>query len=374
MTHTFPRISPTISRRSRTFVLVAILLFASCATAKRDITAPGARRQLDLPVGGYQHLAWLPSGWIVADYEDDVTDIEFRLSAFRQNGEGFHRLPFTDDNRCRVTRYSIPQRLPDGRLGLTKECVGPEGSNVDATVSYLAYDIEADKTETLATVAPTWGRDLVNGALVGDENPESASWDAGLDTAVISTGGLCSTLAKLTSRGFSDLPVKIRDGKRSWRLDEQLHADPSASCSARGRANYPTWSRNDEIAFFASPQSIGVGGPDRVGLPANLYGMKAGDWKPRELLSDVESPTSLEWSPDGKWLVFTAGNRERAAIWLFEAQTKMAKRVLGGPVAGATWSPDGLRLAVIETLELEEGAVEPKAKVSILDVSDVVDR
>lgn len=354
----------------KAIILCLALLAFGCGV---DQSGESARPvELELPRGTYGHLAWLSDEWIVSAYEkSEVSD--FRLWAFRPDGSDFRQTPLQNDTRCRITRYSAPARLPDGRLGAAKQCEGPEGTELALEVTYIAHSLGEHRSERLATVIPIQGRSrTTSGRLSGDRVPEAVSWQPTLSRAAMSTPGLCSTVVLLQRSGYSGIPARISSAAGSWNLDDALKISPTESCEAIGRARYPTWSQGDEIAFFASPQVIGKRGSERASRPANLYIMTPDHWTPSELLSNIAPPSSLEWSPDGQWLAFAAGEEDDGTLWLYHVERDKLMQLTGGGVLQATWAPDGKRLALIRRSGKDSRPSQPETSVSILDVSRLV--
>jgi Tol biopolymer transport system component len=243
---------------------------------------------------------------------------------------------------------------------------------VDAIITYQAYDVEAHKLEKLASLAPAQGREDVVGAVVGDINIGQAAWSPTMDRALVSTGSVCSTIALLKSNGYTPLPVEIKDGGRSWRLDSPL-IQSDVNCPKWGRAGGPSWSPDGEqIAFFASPQAIGLDGPARLNQPWNLYLTKSAAWTPRAVVSNVAYASSIEWSPDGRWLAFTGGLRGREwGLWLLEATSGGLQEISKGNVTDVTWSPNGKKLAVV--YDPPRGEETSDAQVWLIDIANLVD-
>ena len=137
---------------------------------------------------------------------------------------------------------------------------------------------------------------------------------------------------------------------------------------------WPAWSPDGQlIAFFASPQAIGVGGHARADVPWNLYLMNPAHQEPRQVLADIRSPSGLAWSPDSQWLAFVGGLPRRGDhLWLFHPQTTTLHRVAKRGAwywYGVAWSPDGLQLvAVRESKESDER----QSELVLFDVSALV--
>ncbi len=102
--------------------------------------------------------------------------------------------------------------------------------------------------------------------------------------------------------------------------------------------------RRSQVFVIDVPDAPAVG-PDRAnGAPA-ARPVTSGDY-------DHDSPT---WSPDGRWLAFTATRREDADwltkldLWAAEVETGRLVQLLeaDGPVLAPVWSPDGRYIAYL---------------------------
>jgi len=122
-------------------------------------------------------------------------------------------------------------------------------------------------------------------------------------------------------------------------------------CAKFISAVLPAWSPTaDQVAFFASPDTLGLAGPERSDQPFNLYMMEPDTWRPRLLLEGVLYPNALQWSPDGRRLAFAGGmDGDEEGVWLFDPTSDKPQRVTNESVGNVVWSPDGRRLAGLYT-------------------------
>lgn len=103
---------------------------------------------------------------------------------------------------------------------------------------------------------------------------------------------------------------------------------------------------------------------------AALYSMSSAGGEPEQLYEHVTAIRAFEWSPDGKWIAFTASEEESpeenarkdkgrdirvedepseyAHLWVLEVESRKARRVTRGrdfTVNGFAWSPDSQTVA-----------------------------
>jgi hypothetical protein len=168
-----------------------------------------------------------------------------------------------------------------------------------------------------------------------------AEWELALDT-----GRLVLALAPDGQR------VAYRSGETAWiyHLDTGAEiVDPAAYGLPSGTqlAN-PAWSPDgNQLAWRANGELLGDGrflsGIAVIDLfnhtnrLLHLYEpMGRGGW-----------PEAVRWSPDGKWLAFSAGpvNLDEAGIWVIPADGADQNEFYFGPGGTPVWAPDGGWLA-----------------------------
>ena len=345
------------------------MLLLGCGPFTRSPEAPVQRPSV--PIGRYGDIAWLPNDWLVVRYTRPSGDYPYlwHLWRLRSDGSEFTQLNLPDDPACRLTRYHRPTALPNGLLGIQRECLswddGYEGRPVGLdTYHLMTYDLTTD-------VARPW-LDLpreVTGHL-----GSQVTWNPAMTRGMVIAGlGLCEHTAWITPSGVVEYAtITIRDGDRSWRLDAPFFSDrPLDDCGAWGRANSPAWSPDGRIiAFFAAPQAIGVRGLGRAYVHWNLYLMDPVEQVPRKVLADVKFAGSLTWSPNGQWLAFTGELPWwRAGLWLFAPASGQLHHVTSLKVGSLAWSPDGEQIMARRTLQPPS---QSRSELLLFDVSAIV--
>lgn len=305
----------------------------------------------------YFGLTWTTDGWIWVGHRSPDADSPAWVLRVRPDGTGLIEVPLPDGDGCSFTEYFFPELLPDGRVQVAQFC---HDVSTPGYWSLLAYDQRSGELSALP--APNL-----------PFRPVQVAWNPSLSRALISDSqGICASLAWMTAAGILNTPINVAAGTRSFRVDQGFHEDPSASCDGEGRADWPAWSLDGEkIAFFASPQSIGVAGFDRLDAPWNLYLMGPNDPKPERVISDVTRPRDPAWSPDSRWLAFggdVQGNGK--GLWLFSRGDQSLVRVSPREIDWVAWSPDGRRIAAITK---STGPPEaPKSDLVVFDVSSLL--
>lgn len=292
---------------------IGILLIAFLASCV-PIQQPGLpAQQLLVPAGHYGTVLRFPSGKIFIQtgrLDRFKTDA---LSYYWLTEEQLVKIPFKDDLRCRLTEYSIPTALPDGRLGLSEICRSywpdrPIGQ--DDARFIVAYDWETGAIEQ-----------IVEEPLSFDTS--SFTWNPEMTRGVQSIGSLLGTIAWITPTGMEPMMVTIGTGEQSWSLAENLavmedyHRGNDRTPEV-GIARNPAWSPDGRlIAFWASTNVIGRSGMSRARGAYGLYLLDPDTLQLQQILADVENTGRLAWSPDSQWLAFTGDiGSSKDSLWL----------------------------------------------------------
>jgi TolB protein len=89
-----------------------------------------------------------------------------------------------------------------------------------------------------------------------------------------------------------------------------------------------------------------------------IFSMKGSLWRQRLNTATAEQITDgpgydyqPDWSPDGRYIVFTKYFDDALELWLLDMKTKQAKQITKTPAASLEprWSPDGTRIAFVST-------------------------
>jgi hypothetical protein len=286
--------------------------------------------------GGYfGGLAWPPGGWIFAARSSGAPGALPEVGRFRPDGSGFEILNLPTDPACSRTYYAGFGVLHDGRLAVGKVCQAPAGVSPSASYAVIAYDATSNKAEQILPLQNKFP-------------PGPVSFDRSDERAVTAPGAsICVTVAYLTRQGVEAIPAVIKDSNTQWRLDDDFRTQSGSDCSQSARADGPDWSPDGrQIAFFGFPKAIGVTGSARLDVPGNLYLLDPTTLQVRELVHDVRYPSGARWSPDGRWLAFSARDVPEVGrgTWLLSVETGKFFRVSNRDLSDMVWAPDGTQL------------------------------
>jgi len=347
--------------------LIGGLAFACNMSTNDDHETVVPVEKLDLPPGDHDSVAWLPNGKLIFSIPvEDIVNAPSRARYYLFDNELLEEIPLPIDPLCRWQEYLGPTNLPDGRLGLAKNCAGrwpdkPPG--LDMAAYLMAYDFDTGITEQIVSEPLPEGLGLSG----------TFSWNPDMSRGVVAGGSLFGTLYWVTPTGSMPMTVTVGEGSNMWSLAENFRVmqDRENNAVNIGIAKTPAWSHDGHaIAFFASPDAVGRSGQSRATGSYNLYLMDSDTLKPEVVLSDLHFPHLLEWSPDDNWLLLSteAGSNSVRGLWLFSLAEGSLQLIVQGSFGDVTWSPDGQKIAAIKC---DEVCVGPN-DILVFDVSNLV--
>ena len=133
-----------------------------------------------------------------------------------------------------------------------------------------------------------------------------------------------------------EICVMDADGNNQQRLTDNDFYD-----------THPSWSPDGErIAFMSRRDGHFIG---EFGLSSEIYVMDADGKNTRRLTNNRKSDLSPSWSPDGKWIVFSAdrkGDDVNYEIYVMDADGGNQRRLTNNRVhdTSPSWSSDGKRI------------------------------
>lgn len=275
--------------------LIALLLMAACGDAEQTILETTA---VPAEPADYAGVAWVDEERLVVAYNPEgLHGGEFQLWQLRTDGSDFRALPTTTDLDCMRLDDAEPTSLPDGRIGFVRSCALRDWTDEPTAQLLMAYDRDLDQPKALANPAC---------------RVSQYAWMPDMTQAFFGCGSrICQGIGAVSAGGIDSVDAALGEGDQAFNLAD--HFEDEADCTATGRADLPAVRPDGEqVAFFASPQSVGIDGMARLDEHWNLYLMAPGGDQPEEVLADIDEPTSLAWSPDGAWLAFSAEPSEDA--------------------------------------------------------------
>jgi len=169
---------------------------------------------------------------------------------------------------------------------------------------------------------------------------------------------------------YPDIVIEDEDGE-SWNLGSFFRDTSTNSCTDQGRAFWPAWAPDgSRIAFFGSPESIGVSGQDRLDVPWNLYVIPPSAAKARPILGDITHARALSWSPDSRWLAFSGGLDGQEGTWLLDTSDNRTIPISASEALALAWSPTGDQIAA--TVAIAQDGMSLDSKVTLFDVRRIV--
>ncbi len=291
---------------------------------------------------------WSPTGGRIAYWSntDGQRDIWTRAAS------GGERVPVTRD---RYTDWS-PAWSPDARtlyfssdrggsmnlwrvaIDVATGAVSGDPRPVTAGTRGIGYArLSADGTR-MVVMAYDRTADVslyaIDALLAGDERPQAVLRRQSVGWCSPAPDGVW--LACTTKGAQEDLVTLRADGSELRRLTDDVHKD-------RG----PIWTPDGESLIFYSAR----------GGKWDYWWMRTDGSGLRPITTDIGASAGGALSPDGSRLALNASNRDLIVVDVgkpstMETATRLLSKDEGGRfwrVGGASWSPDGSRLVVVET-------------------------
>jgi hypothetical protein len=297
--------------------------------------------------GHYVHVAWITESMLVVrDHAEEGEIPRYLLTGLEMPSGDFSELSLPTPEDCTPAAFGSPERVGAAGLAYWVSC------------TELVTDF--GQPHSLYAGEPATKSELV---AILDFAPAQIAWSPIRSSGMVDrTSRVCAALYWLIDG--SAVPVEVDVGSGSQRFTVG-GVGTGADCQDTGRAELPTWSADgNQIAFFASPESVGISGANRLAVPWNMYVMDADALEPEEILSGVVDPLTLEWSPDGATLLFRGempGHSE--LVWTLSVEDRVLAPVTGEPYFHPTWSPDGESIAAIRS---PSGLVEADSDIVVI--------
>ena len=292
---------------------------------------------LQFPTASYENVVYMNGRLVVFGYGPETLPSSTPSFAY----EGDPTLsPFNlpNDATCiRYTRYYVRGGvLPDGRLGLLKDC---GGQSLRSVGSVFAYNWQTGELEK-----------LVQGPLPEVFSLRSYTWNPQMTRGIQVMGdALYSTIYWITPESALPMDVEVEDQGLTWNLRDFYDGKQRV-----GSADFPAWSPDgNTIAFFATTYGLQEEPLPKLNVKSELYLMNISDMKPKQILQGIANASRLRWSPDSKRLAFSGciGFPLECGLWLYSLDTKSLALVDHGDFADITWITNQ-ELAAIKNIEV----------------------
>ena len=289
-------------------------------------------------------------------FSPDGEQIAFRSE--REKG-GLFVMGATGESVRRISDFGFdPSWSPDGReLAVATEPI--RDPTTRATVSEIwAVDVSTGKRRLVARgdgVAPRWSPNGHRIAYWGLP-PSKSQRDV---FTVAADGSQSDAPVPVTNDGeFDWSPAWSPDGRflyfssdrggtmNLWRvgIDEKtgkVLGPPEPVTTPASWVSHATFSRNGDLLFSTLTERSNV---MKVGFdPAREAVIES----PAAILKGTRLINSLDWSPDGQWLVFDGPKGSREDLYLIRADGSGYRQLTDAPFQHRVprWSPDGSRIA-----------------------------
>ena len=271
------------------------------------------------PTGFYNHPVWIRDR-IIVQYEQELESVyTARIWQLSPDGATFEMLELPMHTSCGpdgVNGFGDVTRLPDGRLSYVVNCAPPDDLIYDK-MYVMALDTETGNVDQLLDYPlPTFS--------VGTGGIQ---WNRPMDKALMGNGRryISEQMYLFSQEGFDLLDVGLV------------------------QAYGPSWSPDgNEVAFIGSKEQ---GAPLKFS-DLGLYLMDSAGENVRLLSDGFRISAGVSWSPDGKWLAFSAvfknGEGEDQGLWLANPATGERTQIAEGSFGIPDWSPDSDRIVVVE--------------------------
>lgn len=309
------------------FVAFVLIFVTSCASVNTGTSVDLTERLLSFPSGYYDHVVYI-NGHLIAFSLNSGLPPEKRVS-FAYEGDK-RSTPFNPQNDPKCTKYSyfeVVNLLPDGRLGLLKECYDDSAATafLSTNRSIFAYDWDTGELEQ-----------LVAGKLDQGSYPKEFTWNPDMTLGVQETiSGFPGTIYWIDSDGISPMNIKIEDRGLTWNLKDYFEGKDGA-----GTARHPAWSPDGKtIAFFVTTYGILEAPKPKYNVNYDLYFMDPATLKPIQELMDVADAGKIVWSPNNEYLLFRGcvERRRTCGLWMYRISDKTLNLLKEGEFADYIW-------------------------------------
>lgn len=310
-----------------TVFALLLALVTSCMSENTRTSLSVTKRQLSFPPGYYNHVVYIDNK--IIGFVDNISAPKEEQIAFAYEGDTL-LTPFNPENDPTCTTYSyfqVVSLLPDGRLGLLKECLDDTESTIYLSTnrSIFAYDWHTGKLER-----------LVAGKLTQATDPKQYTWNPEMTLGIQETGpGYPGTIYWINHDGISPMDIEIEDRGLTWNLKDYLEGKERT-----GATRHPAWSPDGKtIAFFVSTYGIREEPKPKFNVNYDLFFMNPTTLKPTPELMDIADAGKIVWSPNNELLLFRGcvGRKLICGLWRYRISDKTLSLVKEGEFADYIW-------------------------------------
>jgi len=309
------------------FFAYIITLVVSCKPVNNITMANISEQLLSFPPGYYNNVVYIDDK-IVGFKIDPDAPVEERIAFAYEEATQFTLFNPEDDPTC--TKYSyfqVVSVLPDGRLGLLKECLDDSASTIflSKNRSIYAYDWTTGELER-----------IVAGKLTQGSNPKYYTWNPDMTLGVQSTtSGYKGTIYWIASDGMFPMDIQIEDRGLTWNLKDHLENKDHA-----GLVGAPAWSHDGKtIAFFVTTYGILEKPLPKYNVNYDLFFMDPVTQEPKLELMNVVDADKIIWSPNDEYLLFRGciGRKLICGLWRYKISNKTLSLIQEGEFADYIW-------------------------------------
>jgi hypothetical protein len=230
----------------------------------------------------------------------------------------------------------------------------------------VAFDVHTHVEEVLARL----GDVSVSDAKV---NVYSYSFGADVSTGVVYIGSrICDSVASFDANGIHPIDFRIGTDATSPNLADPFTKPCQDTINARSAVLTPDGS---QIGLFIAEGAKGRSGQDRLRAKWDLVVIRPSDSTLTHLISDLQDPHDLRWSPNGRWLAFgDTADSGASTTELVRSDTREnpIRLDLDDHLTGLAWAPNGRAILALADRTAPGGDDDAKAVPVIVDVSELV--
>lgn len=305
------------------------------------------------------------SSFVVGVRAADQSEADARTSDTRwildAGNDRLTKLILPQSLRCDHYRYFVGDVVSAGHILFSVDCVLRHPSFPFGSYNQFAfeYGVESGRLRQLNDI-------VLDGDQYGDR-VSSIGWQPLVERGIAERmNGMCWRISYFSKKGTEVPDIVVEDGSLLWRLADEFVPENWADCLDRGAVQVPAWSRDSRtISFLASPDA-GKGylgfGTSRLRAGYKLFLMDYPGTVAKAVFGPVYDPGEARWSPDSRYLAFTAATAplEGRYLWIFDKLTARAIRVANEELREFSWSPDSRRILVIRSIKGADGVERGK--------------